>query len=75
MGGDRAVPKATPGAVVARLEKSIQAAMSQPAIAASFLKIGADPAFMDGKTYTEFLIKEREVMGRLIKESGIARIQ
>ena len=70
-----AVPKATPSAVVARLEKSIQAAMSQPAIAASFLKIGADPAFMDGKTYTEFLIKEREVMGRLIKESGIARIQ
>jgi len=70
-----AVPKATPSAVVARLEKSIQVAMSQPAIAASFLKIGADPAFMDGKTYTEFLIKEREVMGRLVKESGIARIQ
>ena len=70
-----AVPKATPSAVVARLEKSIQVAMSQPAIAASFLKIGADPAFMDGQTYTEFLLKEREVMGRLVKESGIARIQ
>jgi hypothetical protein len=49
--------------------------MSQPAIAASFVKIGADPAYMDGKTYTEFLKKEREVMGRLIKESGIPRIQ
>jgi tripartite-type tricarboxylate transporter receptor subunit TctC len=70
-----AVPKATPSAVVARLEKSIQVAMGQPAIAASFLKIGADPAFMDSKAYTEFLKKEREVMGRLIKESGIARIQ
>ncbi|PHY08072.1 MAG: ABC transporter substrate-binding protein [Alcaligenaceae bacterium] len=70
-----AVPKATPSAVVARLEKSIQMAMSQPAIATSFLKIGADPAFMDGKAYTEFLKKEREVMGRLIKESGIPRIQ
>jgi tripartite-type tricarboxylate transporter receptor subunit TctC len=70
-----AVPKATPSAVVARLEKSIRVAMSQPAIAASFVRIGADPAYMDGKTYTEFLKKEREVMERLIKESGIPRIQ
>ena len=70
-----AVPKATPESIVLQLEKSIKTAMSNPALTSAFTTIGADAAFMDGKTYTEFLKKEREVMGALIKESGIPRIQ
>ncbi len=70
-----AVPAGTPQAVVDRLEASVKRAIDLPEVQAKIRQIGADPAFMGSKAYTEYLRKERESTGVIIKEAGIPRIK
>lgn len=70
-----AVPAGTPQAVVDRLQTSIRHALEREDVQAKIRQIGADPQFMDGKSYTQYLLKERETTGAIIKEAGIPRIE
>ncbi|MBO9354820.1 tripartite tricarboxylate transporter substrate binding protein [Bordetella petrii] len=70
-----AVPAGTPQAVVDRLESSMKRALAMPEVQAKIRQIGADPEFMGGKAYTQYLMQEREKTGAIIKDAGIPRIK
>ncbi|HYG45247.1 MAG TPA: tripartite tricarboxylate transporter substrate binding protein [Bordetella sp.] len=70
-----AVPAGTAQAIVERLESSMKRALEMPEVQAKIRQIGADPEFMDGKAYTQYLMEEREKTGAIIKDAGIPRIK
>ena len=70
-----AVPAGTPQAVADRLESSMKRALAMPEVQAKIRQIGADPEFMGGKAYTQYLMQEREKTGAIIKDAGIPRIK
>lgn len=70
-----AVPAGTPDAIIQKLQDSVQKAMAMPDVQESIKKIGADPEYMSGKDYTDFLVAEKDKMGVIIKEAGIPRIK
>lgn len=70
-----AVPAGTSQAVIDRLQQSIRLALEMPDVRDKIRQIGADPQFMPGKEYTQYLMDEREKTGVIIKEAGIPRIE
>ncbi len=70
-----AVPAGTPQEITDRLQESIRLALEMPDIRDKIRQIGADPQFMSGKKYTQYLMDEREKTGVIIKEAGIPRIK
>ncbi|NYT25083.1 tripartite tricarboxylate transporter substrate binding protein [Alcaligenaceae bacterium] len=69
-----AVPAGTPSEVVQRLQQSIERALRMPEVQEKIRQVGADPQFMAGAEYTQYLLDEREKTGEIIKEAGIPRI-
>jgi len=70
-----AVPAGTPPAIAGRLESSMKRALEMPEVQAKIRQIGADPEFMGGQAYTQYLMQEREKTGAIIKDAGIPRIK
>jgi len=69
------VPAGTAPDIVDRLENSIRRAIEMPEVQAKIRQIGADPEFMGGKAYTQYLMQERKKTGDIIKDAGIPRIK
>ena len=69
-----AVPAGTPPAIVEHLETSIRRALEMPEVKEKIRQVGADPQFMAGEQYTEYLMQERENTGAIIKAANIPRI-
>ncbi|PLC52016.1 ABC transporter substrate-binding protein [Pollutimonas nitritireducens] len=70
-----AVPANTPPEVIDRLQESIEGALEMPEVQEKIRQVGADPMFMAGKEYTQYLLDEREKTGAIIKDAGIPRIK
>lgn len=63
-------PKATPEAIVERLNSSIDAALADPTFVAQIKEIGAEPMPMTPATFGAFLAEETEKWAKVIKFSG-----
>src|SRR5690625_2448801 len=70
-----AVPAGTPQEIVDQLERSIKSALDKNEVQEKIRQVGADPQFMSGMAYTEYLTEERKKIGDIIEDSDIPRIK
>jgi tripartite-type tricarboxylate transporter receptor subunit TctC len=66
-----AVPKGTPGAVVARLNSEINKALASPAVLKGLAARGGTPVGGTPEEFAEHVRKETDRLGKLIKTVGI----
>lgn len=64
-------PKGTPPEIVKAMSKHIQAIVEQSEVQKKMQDIGVEPLSMDDVELTDFVAKEREKWGNIIKEAGI----
>lgn len=64
-------PAGTPPDIVARLHKTVEAALAKPEVAARFATLGTDIAPMDPKQLAAFIQSEIAKWARMTKEAGI----
>ena len=64
-------PKATPRALVTKLNKAVVQVVHEPAVTAIFTKAGVDAVGSTPEAYTEYLRTELARIGKLIKTAGI----
>jgi tripartite-type tricarboxylate transporter receptor subunit TctC len=67
-------PAATPGAIVARLNKELNAALASPELRTRLAAQGADPAGGTPEDFGRVIRADFEKWGRVVKESG-ARVE
>jgi tripartite-type tricarboxylate transporter receptor subunit TctC len=65
------VPKKTPAEIVDKLNKEINAAIADPAMAARLAKLGAEPMLMSPAEFGKFIADETERWGKVVKLAGI----
>src|SRR5262249_992379 len=53
-------PRSTPAAVVAKLDKEVEAVISDEKIKTRFVTLGIDPMFMAAAEFREFIVAEAE---------------
>jgi len=66
-----AAPAGTPADVIARLHKEITAVQDLPSVQKHFESDGAQVVRMSSAAFGDFMVKEYEKWGRVLKESGI----
>jgi len=64
-------PRGTPKAIVERLHATTVKAVNSPDVRQQLLNVGADPAPNSPDEFGQFLRREYERYGRLIKEAGL----
>jgi tripartite-type tricarboxylate transporter receptor subunit TctC len=66
-----AAPKGTPREIIEKLNATINAGLSDPALRAHFASLEANPLVFTPKQYGEFLVSESERWGKAVKAAGI----
>jgi len=66
-----ASPKGTPPAIVARLEKALEEAVTSAEFKAQGVKMGFVPAFMPANEFGPLIAKDDIMLGRLIERAGL----
>lgn len=69
--GGLVAPKGTPEEVVAKLDKSCEAAIGSDSFKAHMKKLGQPTAFMNGKDFEGFVRKQYEQNERLLQQAGL----
>lgn len=64
-------PAGTPAAVVERMHREIAAVMGEEAFKAKIIAQGAEPAVSSPKEFGEFMRRQRESYGRIVREANI----
>ena len=64
-------PAKTPPAIIDKLNKTINAALGDPAMKARFAELGSEPMVMTPEQFGKFTIAEAEKWGKVIKTVGI----
>lgn len=64
-------PKGIPAEVTARLAQALERIMKDPAAAERFQGWGADPTFLSGAAFVDFMVRDSARWGRVIREAGI----
>jgi tripartite-type tricarboxylate transporter receptor subunit TctC len=64
-------PAKTPPAVIAKLNKALHAALTDPVVRDKLVKVGAVPAPSTPEEFTNFLREELARWGKVIREKGI----
>ena len=64
-------PKATPAAIVGKLNATINAALAEPAAKARLADLGVEPMIMTPEQTTAFIAAEHEKWGRVIRAADI----
>jgi tripartite-type tricarboxylate transporter receptor subunit TctC len=65
------VPKKTPAEIVDKLNKEINAALTDPKLKARFTDLGAEPMSMTSAEFEKFVVDETEKWGKVVKAAGI----
>jgi tripartite-type tricarboxylate transporter receptor subunit TctC len=65
-------PAATPAAIIATLNKEVNAALADPKMKARLQELGGVPLSMTPEEFGKFLANETEKMGKVIKAAGIS---
>lgn len=68
-----AVPKGTPGPVIARLEKAVEAALARPEFASAGRKFGFVPAFLPAAEFGQVIASEDQWLARQMQTLGLAK--
>ncbi|MBL0419375.1 tripartite tricarboxylate transporter substrate binding protein [Ramlibacter sp. AW1] len=64
-------PKGTPPEAVDRLTRALGQVMKDPATLAKFETLGAEPTFLSGASFVEFMKRDSDKWGRVIREAGV----
>lgn len=64
-------PKGVPAEAAARLAQALDRIMKEPAAAERFQGWGADPTFLAGTAFVDFMVRDSARWGRVIREAGI----
>jgi tripartite-type tricarboxylate transporter receptor subunit TctC len=64
-------PKKTPAEIIERLNKEINAALTDPKLKARFTDLGAEPLSMTSGEFAQFIVEETEKWGKVVKFAGI----
>lgn len=67
------VPKGTPKAVIARLEKAVEASLRRPEFISAGEKFGFIPAFLPSAEFAKLIARDDEIMALQMKELGLAK--
>jgi tripartite-type tricarboxylate transporter receptor subunit TctC len=66
-------PGKTPPAVVAKINAAVNKVIAMPEVKDRLLNFGIEPAPMDVAAFTKVFLADKELMGKVVKESGITR--
>jgi len=64
-------PKGLPADITARMVREVERIMALPATAEKFRMLGADPTYMSGAAFMDFMRRDSAKWGRVIREAGI----
>lgn len=64
-------PKGVPAESVARLAQALERIMKEPATAERLQGLGADPTFLSGAAFVDFMTRDSARWGRVIRDAGI----
>jgi tripartite-type tricarboxylate transporter receptor subunit TctC len=64
-------PSGTPPAVIAKLDREIEAALSDEKMKTRFVDLGIEPMFMAAAEFAKFVVDEAEKWGKVVKFAGI----
>ena len=64
-------PSGTPAAVIAKLDREIEAVLADEQMKARFVGMGIDPMFMAAGEFAKFIAEEAEKWGKVVKFAGI----
>ena len=64
-------PSGTPAAIIAKLEREIDAVLSDEKMKTRFVGMGIDPMFMMSAEFAKFIVDEAEKWGKVVKFAGI----
>ena len=64
-------PAHTPPAVIATLVQAIDATVKDPEVARKLGDIAVKPQVISGGAFTDYLVKERKVIGGVVSTAGI----
>lgn len=67
------VPRGAPAAVVARLNKEVNAALDQPDTKQRLIQIGFDPDPSTPQEFSAFIDSEVALYGKIVKEAGLKK--
>ena len=66
-------PAGTPAAVVEKLNAAVNKVISMPEVRERLVNLGIDPAPLNAAEFNKLFLADRELMTRIVKESGITR--
>ncbi len=66
-------PAKTPPATIARINAAVNKVIAMPEVKTRLLNSGIEPAPMTVAQFTKVFLADRDLMGRIVKESGITR--
>jgi len=64
-------PSGTPAAIIAKLDREIEAVLADEQMKARFAGMGIDPMFMAAAEFAKFIAEEAEKWGKVVKFAGI----
>jgi len=64
-------PSGTPAAIIAKLDREIEAVLADEQMKARFAGMGIDPMFMPAAEFAKFIAEEAEKWGKVVKFAGI----
>jgi tripartite-type tricarboxylate transporter receptor subunit TctC len=64
-------PSGTPAAIIAKLDREIEAVLSDEQMKVRFVGMGIDPMFMPAVEFAKFIAEEAEKWGKVVKFAGI----
>lgn len=67
------VPRGTPKAVIARLEKAVEAALQRPEFASAGQKLGFVPAFLPAEEFAALIARDDDLIGRQMQAFGLKK--
>ncbi len=66
-------PKGTPAATVEGINAAVNKVIAQPEVAERLHKLGIETAYLNVESFNKLFLADRELMFRIVKESGITR--
>jgi tripartite-type tricarboxylate transporter receptor subunit TctC len=64
-------PARTPPAALEKVQAAVRLALAQPEVAARLAEVGAEPALLEGESFTGFVAEQRRLMGGLADAAGL----
>lgn len=64
-------PKGVPTEITVRLAGALERIMKEPGSAEKFQGWGADPTFLAGSAFTDFMVRDSARWGRVVRDAGI----